>query len=182
LIHRLARFGLEVAEDKTQIIEFSHCKALAKTKFDFLGFEFRWYVGWKRKPLLKRRTSRTKLRASLANFKSWFKKYSGLPKEIFFAKLNRKLLGYYNYYGVTGNSQSLSSFVYHVTKLLYKWLNRRSHGKFVLQPASRASDSARIFCHLKIIENQPCVANQLAYFLCHAVGAFGFDEAHSEAA
>jgi len=49
------------------------------------------------------------------------------------------------------------------------------HGKFVLQPASRASDSARIFCHLKIIENQPCVANQLAYFLCHAVGAFGFD-------
>ena len=56
------------------------------------------------------------------------------------------------------------------------------HGKFVLQPASRARDSARIFCHLKIIENQPCVANQLAHFLCHAVGAFGFDEAHSEAA
>ena len=129
LIQRLACFGLEVAEDKTQIIEFSHCKALAKTKFDFLGFEFRWYVGWKRKPLLKRRTSRIKLRASLANFKSWFKKYSGLPKEILFAKLNRKLLGYYNYYGVTGNSQSLSSFVYHVTKLLYKWLNRRSQRK-----------------------------------------------------
>jgi RNA-directed DNA polymerase len=129
LIQRLACFGLEVAEDKTQIIEFSHCKALAKTKFDFLGFEFQWYVGWKRKPFLKRRTSRTKLRVSLANFKSWFKKYSGLPKEILFAKLNRKLLGYYNYYGVTGNSQSLSSFVYHVTKLLYKWLNRRSQRK-----------------------------------------------------
>src|SRR5664279_2529164 len=31
LIQRLARFGLEVAEDKTQVIEFSHCKALAKT-------------------------------------------------------------------------------------------------------------------------------------------------------
>jgi RNA-directed DNA polymerase len=55
--------------------------------------------------------------------------YSGLPKEMFFAKLNRKLLGYYNYYGVTGNSQSLSTFVYHVTKLLYKWLNRRSQRK-----------------------------------------------------
>jgi RNA-directed DNA polymerase len=129
LIQRLARFGLEVAEDKTQSIEFSHCKARAKTKFDFLGFEFRWSVGRSRKPLLKRRTSRTKLRASIANFKTWFKKYSGLPKKILFAKLNRKLLGYYNYYGVTGNSQSLSTFVYHVTNLLYKWLNRRSQRK-----------------------------------------------------
>jgi len=44
LIQRLARFGLEVAEDKTQIIEFSHCKVGANTKFDFLGFEFRWGV------------------------------------------------------------------------------------------------------------------------------------------
>ena len=129
LIQRLARFGLEVAEDKTQIIEFSHCKALAKAKFDFLGFEFRWYVGWKGKSLLKRRTLRDKLRTSIVNFKSWLKKYCGLPKEVLFAKLNRKLLGYYNYYGVTGNSQSLSSFVYHVTKLLYKWLNRRSQRK-----------------------------------------------------
>jgi RNA-directed DNA polymerase len=129
LIQRLARFGLEVAEDKTRIIEFSHCKALAKTKFDFLGFEFRWIVGRSRKPILMRRTSRNKLRASLANFKAWFQKHSGLPKKILFDKLNRKLLGYCNYYGVTGNSQSLNSFVYQVIGLLFKWLNRRSQRK-----------------------------------------------------
>jgi len=129
LIQRLVRFGLEVAEDKTQIIEFSHCKALAKTKFDFLGFEFRWIVGRSRKPILMRRTSRNKLRASLANLKAWFQKHSGLPKKILFDKLNRKLLGYYNYYGVTGNSQSLNSFVYQVIGLLFKWLNRRSQRK-----------------------------------------------------
>ena len=40
-----------------------------------------------------------------------------------------KLLGYYNYYGVTGNSQSLNSFVYQVIGLLFKWLNRRSQRK-----------------------------------------------------
>ena len=110
LIQRLTRFGLEVAEDKTQIIEFSHCKVRAKTKFDFLGFEFRWGVNRWGKPILKRRTSRDKLRASLVKFKAWFQKHSGLPKKILFAKLNRKLLGYYNYYGVTGNFQSLNSF------------------------------------------------------------------------
>jgi hypothetical protein len=129
LIQRLASFGLEVAEEKTQIIEFSHCKALAKTTFDFLGFEFRWIVGRSRKPILMRRTSRNKLRASLANFKAWFQEHSGLPKEILFAKLNRKLLGYYNYYGVTGNFQSLNSFDYQVKGLLFKWLNRRSQRK-----------------------------------------------------
>jgi group II intron reverse transcriptase/maturase len=129
LIQRLASFGLEVAEDKTQMMEFGHCRVRAKTKFDFLGFEFRWCVDRWGKPILKRRTSRNKLRASLANFKVWFQKHSGLPKKILFAKLNRKLNGYYNYYGVTGNFESLNSFVYQVKGLFFKWLNRRSQRK-----------------------------------------------------
>ena len=129
LNQRLACYGLQVAEDKTRIIEFSHCKARSKTKFDFLGFEFRWSVSRWRKPVLKRRTSREKLRASLAKFKVWFRKYSGLPKKILFAKLNRKLLGYYNFYGIRGNSKSLNSFAYRVEQLFYKWLNRRSQRK-----------------------------------------------------
>lgn len=129
LIQRLASFGLEVAEDKTQIIEFSHCKARLKTKFDFLGFEFRWGVNRWGKPILKRRTSRDKLRASLVKFKAWFQKHSGLPKKILFAKLNSKLLGYYYYYGVSGNFQSLNNFVYQVKGLLFKGLNRRSQRK-----------------------------------------------------
>ena len=129
LSKRLGRYGLEVAEDKTRIIGFSHCKARSKTRFDFLGFEFRWSVNRWRKPILKRRTSREKLRASLAKFKAWFRKFSGLPKKILFAKLNRKLLGYYNFYGIKGNYQSLNSFVYRVRQLLYKWLNRRSQRK-----------------------------------------------------
>jgi len=129
LIQRLSRFGLEVAEDKTQIMEFSHCKAKAKTKFDFLGFEFRWGVNRWGKPILKRRTSRDKLRASIVKFKTWFQKHRGLPKKLLFEKLNRKLLGYYNYFGVTGNFQSLNNFVYHVKGLFFKWLNDHSQRK-----------------------------------------------------
>jgi len=126
LIQRLARFGLEVAEDKTQIIEFSNRKTWLKSKFDFLGFEFRWCVNRWSYPVLKRRTSRNKLRTSIANFKAWFQKNCGLPKKILFEKLNRKLIGYYNFYGVTGNFQSLNDFVFRVIGLLFKWLNRRS--------------------------------------------------------
>jgi len=130
---RLNKFNLEVAEDKTHIMVFSRCKIRAKTSFNFLGFEFRWGLSRAKNrvriPIIKRRTSREKLCASLANFKVWLKKSSRLPKNSLFAMLNRKLRGYYNYYGIIGNYKSLSSFVYHVTQALLKWLNRRSQRK-----------------------------------------------------
>ena len=46
----------------------------------FWGFEFRWGENRWGKPILKRRTSRDKLRAFLVKFKAWFQKHSGLPK------------------------------------------------------------------------------------------------------
>ena len=49
-----------------------------------------------------------------------------LPKALLFAKLNRKLRGYWNYYGIRGNSESLSDYFYQVKSILLKWLNRRS--------------------------------------------------------
>jgi hypothetical protein len=43
--------------------------------------------------------------------------------------LKKKLQGYWNYYGVIGNSKRLSQFYYQVRGLLLKWLNRRSQKK-----------------------------------------------------
>ncbi len=40
--------------------------------------------------------------------------------------MNAKLRGYYNYYGVIGNYESLAEFFYHAKRILLKWLNRRS--------------------------------------------------------
>jgi len=131
---RLNKFNLEVAENKTHLLVFSRSKIRNGSSFNFLGFEFRWGLNRRinnrlRIPIVKRRTSREKLYASLANFKVWLKKSSRLPKNILFALLNRKLRGYYNYYGIIGNYKSLGSFVYRVTQALFKWLNRRSQRK-----------------------------------------------------
>jgi RNA-directed DNA polymerase len=41
-------------------------------------------------------------------------------------RLQGKLRGYYNYYGVHGNSASLKQFFDGVLCILLKWLNRRS--------------------------------------------------------
>ncbi|NLT71818.1 MAG: hypothetical protein GXX91_14165 [Verrucomicrobiaceae bacterium] len=42
------------------------------------------------------------------------------------AVLRRKLQGYWNYYGVIGNSMMTARYQREAMRLLYKWLNRRS--------------------------------------------------------
>jgi hypothetical protein len=132
---RMAKFDLEVAEEKTALLSFNKNSG---TRFEFLGFEFYWGKGRWGKYVLKRRTSRKKYRNSLAHFKVWCKAHGSLPKAVLFAKLNRKLCGYRNYYGIRGNSKSLCDYFYHVKKLLYKWLNRRSQRSSYTQVGFRA--------------------------------------------
>jgi len=59
------------------------------------------------------------------------KKFTFLPASRFtiFRKLNAKLRGYYNYFGVIGNYKSLASFYYQAMRRLFKRLNRRSQRK-----------------------------------------------------
>ena len=123
---RLGKFGLEVAAEKTNLIRFSPLNWKASGTFEFLGFEFRWGLGRWRKPVIKRRTARKKYRAALANFQEWCHENCRLPKKTLFAKLNSKLRGYYNYYGIRGNFDSLHDFFYQAKRILFKALNRRS--------------------------------------------------------
>jgi hypothetical protein len=43
----------------------------------------------------------------------------------------RHLQGHIAYFGVSGNSRSLKTYVYRVSRVLFKWLNRRSQRKSV---------------------------------------------------
>ena len=121
---RLADYRLELAEGKTKVIEFDRTQP--RERFDFLGFEFRWGRDKRGQPHVKKRTSREKLRGSIENFTEWLRKHRSLPCRELFRKLNSKLRGYYNYYGVSCNSPSLWRFYNEVIRLLQKWLSRRS--------------------------------------------------------
>ena len=123
---RLGKFDLELAQDKTQILSFSKFRVEENSRFDFLGFEFRWGYNRQRKPQIKRRTSRQKLHNSIVELTTWCRKHRDYPIWMIFRDMNAKLRGYYNYYGVIGNSESLREFFYHVKRILFKWLNRRS--------------------------------------------------------
>jgi len=123
---RLAMFNLQLAEDKTHIIRFSRFQKTEKTHFEFLGFEFRWGKSRFGKTVLKRRTSPKKLRKAIVNYAKWCKENCHKRASILFREINSKLRGYYNYYGLAGNSKALGSFFYWAKVNLLKWLNRRS--------------------------------------------------------
>lgn len=123
---RLGKFGLSISEEKTRIVRFTKHRIQDQSRFDFLGFEFRWSKNRSGKPQVKRRTSRKKFRQSLRNFTEWCKQNRNLPLRLLFSTLNSKLRGYYNYYGVIDNSRSLWSYYYTAVGILFKWLNRRS--------------------------------------------------------
>ncbi len=123
---RLGKYGLELAEEKTRIIPFRRRPPTGKNRFDFLGFEFYWGKDRGGRPHLKRRTSRKKLREALRRFTMWCRRNRNLRLKTLFRRLNAKLRGYYNYYGVIGNYASLEQFYRQAMRILYKWLNRRS--------------------------------------------------------
>lgn len=123
---RLEKFGLEVAEEKTKMHRFSRFGGDDNGKFDFLGFEFRWIKRRSGKHGVQRRTSVKKKRGSIANFSQWIKENRHKPMAKLMRTVSSKLRGYWNYYGVRGNMNSLSQVYHECKKLLFKWLNRRS--------------------------------------------------------
>jgi len=123
---RLAKFGLTLAAEKSRILPFSRWLPPGQGRFEFLGFEFYWGQDRAGKAHLKRRTARAKLRSSLRRFTQWCRENRHRRLKVLFAQVNRKLRGYYQYYGVHGNSPSLQQFFDGAQRILLKWLNRRS--------------------------------------------------------
>jgi len=130
---RLGKFGLEVAPEKTKIIEFGPLAELKARKrggkpetFDFLGLtHFCSRTRDRRRFRMKRITSRKKYRAKMREFKEWVKRSRTLPTPELMKTAVAKLQGHLAYYGVTDNSPGINRFVYEVRRLLFKWLNRR---------------------------------------------------------
>jgi RNA-directed DNA polymerase len=113
LPQRLKKFNLDVAPEKTTLMQFSRFKPGRKRHFVFLGFEFYWGSDSNGKARLRRRTAVKKQ-------KEWL-------------LLKRKLTGFRHYFGLPDNSRSLSSLYDYVLHSLYKWLNRRS-GRRTIKP------------------------------------------------
>jgi group II intron reverse transcriptase/maturase len=136
LVERLKKFGLELASDKSKIIRFGRFAAQnskdGKTDtFDFLGFTHINGTTRTGKYKVEHRTSRKKLKAKKQSVKEWLKSFMhGKPSDTIEA-LNRKLVGHYAYYGISGNYQGILNFYRFVKVALYKVLTRRSQRAYL---------------------------------------------------
>ena len=127
---RLAKFGLEVAEDKTSIIPIGRFKG-TKEDFDFLGFTFFNTKTRGGKYRLGVRTSRKKLKLKKQTVKAWLRTRLTKPVAETMILINLSLAGHYNYYGVSGNYHAIQTFWKYVKYATYRMLNRRDQkGKF----------------------------------------------------
>ena len=137
LKERLAKFSLELAEDKTRRIEFgryaernAEAKGVKPATFNFLGFTH--FIGRTRagKYKLGRKTDRKKLTAKLKALNEWLKGMRNMiPMREIWKTLKAKLAGHFRYYGVSGNFRGIRGYWVSAIRLAMKWLNRRSQKK-----------------------------------------------------
>ena len=126
LVERLAKFGLEIATDKTRILPFGRFKGKKEDKFTFLGFDFHngKTINGKYRTYIK--SSVKKLKVKRQNLKEWARKNMHNPIEDIMTTLNRKLEGHYNYYGINGNYCSIKKFFTYAKYTMFRVFNRRS--------------------------------------------------------
>lgn len=125
LIKRFAQFNLEVEPTKTKIFSFGR-NSKENNTFDFLGFTIsngKTRNGYyKVDYVTSKKKSKLKYKAILDFIKI---NRTTKPKDLI-KQLNKKLIGLYNYYGISGNFKWLNNLYNFVIKVLKKWLSRRS--------------------------------------------------------
>jgi len=132
---RFAKFGLELHEGKTRLLEFGRYAIERRAKagegtpetFDFLGFTHK--CGKTRKHgrfTVQRHSISKRMRASLQKIKAKLQKRMHRPLGETGRWLCRVIQGWLNYHAVPGNSNRIGRFVDEVTRLWLHVIRRRS--------------------------------------------------------
>ncbi len=137
LKERFLKFSLEIHPEKSQRLSFGRYeRENAKRQnrgtntFDFLGFTH--FCDKSRAGYFKvgRKTSRKKFNKKAKEMTMYLKRVRNQSKaKDWWEILKAKLRGHYQYYGVSDNYKSISSYYNHTIRMLFKWLNRRSQKK-----------------------------------------------------
>jgi len=134
LRERFAKFGLELAAEKTRLIEFGRFAAPDRASrgerkpetFEFLGFTHVCAKNRYGRFKLKRATSKKKMRVKLKSVKAEMMRRRDLPIPEQGRWLSSVLVGHYRYYAVPDNSEALHGFRRRVARHWRRALSRRS--------------------------------------------------------
>src|SRR6188472_950464 len=131
---RLAQFNLELAAEKTRLIEFGRFAAERRQKrglgkpetFAFLGFTHICAKDRRGRFALRRVTEKKRLRAKLKAIKDELKRRRHLPVPEQGQWLERVVRGHCRYYAVPGNIRAVTTFRDQAQRHWFKALRRRS--------------------------------------------------------
>jgi RNA-directed DNA polymerase len=134
LRERFAKFRLELAPDKTRLIQFGRFAARDRASrrqgkpetFDFLGFKHCCSKTKNGRFMLKRITVAKRMQTKLREVKDELRRrrHHSIPDQgRWLASVVR---GHYAYYAVPGNSDAINAFYNQVTRHWYRSLRRRS--------------------------------------------------------
>jgi group II intron reverse transcriptase/maturase len=131
---RFAKFGLELHQDKTRLIEFGRFAASNRSArgegkpetFDFLGFTHICATSKNGRFWVRRITISKRMRAKLAEVKAEVRRRRYLPIPDQGRWLAAVVRGHQVYYAVPGNNDAVNAFRHQVTRHWYQALRRRS--------------------------------------------------------
>lgn len=128
---RMERFGLALHPDKTRLLPFrrppkSQQSEKGSATFDFLGFTFYWARTRKGHWRMACKTRRASLRRAKKSIYDWCRRHRHWSIKDQHAALHRRLRGHFNYFGVSGNYNSMMRLAEATKRSWYKWLRRRS--------------------------------------------------------
>jgi RNA-directed DNA polymerase len=162
---RLGRFGLSLHPDKTRFIDFRPERQggtpadRAAAAFDFLGFTHSWAKSARGRNVVRQRTAKSRLARALVAINDWCRINRHRPVPDQHERLSAKLVGYYAYYGITGNIQQLGRYFQQTIKSWRKWLARRTRDKRFLWTDFNALLKRHPLPHPRII-HQHAVASE----------------------
>ena len=125
LIKRLAKFGLEMEQEKTRILPFGRFKGTKET-FDFLGFMHYNGITRNGKYTVGHKMSKKKRKLKQQAITKWIKEHRTVKFIETIKLLNKKIIGLYAYYGINGMLSELYKIYYHTLYALRSSIFRRS--------------------------------------------------------
>jgi RNA-directed DNA polymerase len=132
---RMARFGLQVHEGKSRLVDFRPQPSERTeppelpTSFQFLGFTHVWATsrhGWR---VVVQRTAKDRLARAVKALHDGCARMLHEPLPQQWQRLCRRLKGHYAYFGITGNSRALKRLHNQAERTWHYWLSRRSRGR-----------------------------------------------------
>ncbi|MGH8402817.1 MAG: reverse transcriptase domain-containing protein, partial [Gammaproteobacteria bacterium] len=133
---RFGKYGLKLHPEKTRLVRFNKPDDRNKSSgppgngkpesFDLLGFTHYWGRSLRGNWVVKRKTSSSRLSRAVRAINQWCRGHRHEPLAEQQQTLSQKIRGHCAYYGITGNSASLSAFRLWTVRAWRKWLSRRN--------------------------------------------------------